>query len=223
MRRSGMLLAAVALLWGCGEVENKTNEVKGKATNRFLAETLDSTNSFHATLLDSPLGLADFEGRVHYVRIRESRVDMPGMYKIDIMSGGGSLNFGGGAVNHFQGASIEVFQWNGTPQEIPIVNPHERPHDGRAYAVVAYSESKRDGVSSSNDQDWYTWVTQGGTLYITAADVSANGGVRGHIDYDVLLVEPDLPRPPVDEAPKVRFEGEFNLRSDASIEQLLFR
>jgi hypothetical protein len=119
-------------------------------------------------------------------------------------------------VNFLQGIAIQVYHWHGE-EDIPVINPKEVTGDGSAYAIVAYSEIKRDNMSTSGNHDWYTYKTSEGNLHLDVVDPSDKGGAKGTIDFTVYMVEPEKPGKTLEDLPLVHFTGAFNIRpSNAS-------
>ncbi len=211
-----MALAALALMTisACGEVEKATNKVENAVTESVLS-SFEDKNSFKADLKSSPLGFGKFDARMSGVDFSTKGAD--GRRKLDIKGGDTTLNLGLGSTNRLHGIRVTIHNWKGETGEIPILNPKETPDDGSVFAIVAYSEVQRGNTSDSRHQDWFTYRTTGGMIELTAAKAGKDGGVKGSIDFTVLLMDVQQPRPAsIDALPEVHFKGTFNIRPDNS-------
>lgn len=217
MVRSGLSMMILAVLLSCGGEDNVTRKVESRITEKVLSG-IEDRNRFTASIAHSPLGLDTFKGRLSVVDFSK-RADS---HRIEIQSGDATLNMSGGATNYLQGIRITVHNWRGELQDLAVYNPEDAPSDGRAYAVVAYSEVKR-GPNADDDQNWYTYRTRGGTLTFEAVEPSKKGGVRGSLSFDVLLLDTKGPRPgSVSELPLVQVEAEFNVQAEDSYQSPFF-
>ncbi len=224
MTRWGMLAVVCVTMTACGDGSETATDLQNKVLETALSTRLDDQNVFEATLSGSPLKLETFGAKLSLVRIGDPASDSIGEYrKIDIKAGDTTLNLSAGAENLFQGASIVLYHWHGEP-EVPVYNPREAPYDDSAYAVVAYSESRRHSVEQDGDKDWFTLRTDNGIVRIEAFDPADDGGIKGTVRFDVILTDPDEPIPAVyDGLPHVSFEGRFNVRVQGGIDQTFFQ
>jgi hypothetical protein len=214
------LIAGLAVLAGCGEAEEQKSKIQNEFFKQALTSQLDDNNQFKATIVNSPFQLDSFDAKLSILRLGDAHADRHGeSRKIDIKSGDTTLNFGI-AVNYIQGVSIVINRWRGETS-IPIYNPTGIPSDGSAYAIVAYSETRRNIDGTMNE--WYTMVTLGGTVTLSAVDVSSSGGVKGTIEFDVVLVDPAKPLPTSIEGLAVtEFSGSFNVLVEGGFDPFLF-
>lgn len=201
--------AAAALLFmaGCGEAEKAKTKAQESVVNELVATTLDDNSSFTGKVAGSPLDLVKYKGKVSVISFGKSR---GGGKKIEIKSGSSTLNLAPDAVNVLQGVSIQVYRWNGEA-ELPVANPKDPPPDG-PFAVVAYSEVKRDNMSTSGNRDWYTYRSTDGTVKLDVVDAGKDGGAKGSVDFWVLMLDPNRPPKDLESMPVVRFTGKFNVR-----------
>lgn len=207
-------------LTACGEAEKAKTKAQEAVLEEAILNTLDDDSTFTAKIAQSPLKINKYEGKVSVVKFSLPRQDDLGESRnIDIKSGYSSLNLAPNAINFMQGVAIQVMRWHGE-EEIPIVNPKEVPTDGSAYAIVAYSEIKRDNMNQSGNHDWYTYRTTEGVVRLTTVDPSAKGGVRGTVEFRVLLVEPAKAPQSIDDLPLVHFDGVFNVRPSGASEMI---
>lgn len=210
----GPRIAVVGLLVfaACGEAEKAKTSAQEAVVQELVASTLDDDSTFTGKVYDSPLALKTFTGKVSVITFAKSRTLGQ---KIEIKSGTSTLDLAPDAVNTLQGVAIQIYRWT-DETEMPVVNPKEPPADG-AFAVVAYSEIKRDNLSPDGNRDWYTYRSTEGTVKLEVVDVGDNGGVKGTVDFSVILLDPNQPPKVLEELPVVRFVGKFNVRkSEAS-------
>ncbi len=208
-------------LWGClvafaacGEIEDAKTEAREAIVQEIVLQNLDDNSSFEGTVENSPLGLDVYKGRVSVLSIG----DDPYLgRKIMIKSGSSTLDLSPDSKNNLQGIGIEVYRWDGQ-QKIPIVNPDEAPDDDSAFAVVAYSEVRRDTLKKENNHDWYTYRTTQGFVDFNIVETGDDGGVKGSIEFDVLLLDPNHQPETLEELPNVSFKGKFNVRKSSASE-----
>jgi hypothetical protein len=205
------LLAAPLLVAACGEVEKAKNNAREAIVQELVADVLDDDSTFEGEIVGSPLELNRFTGKVSVMSSGKSKALGQ---KVEVKSGSSTLNLAPDAVNILQGVSLQIYRWDGE-SEIPVANPKEPPADG-PFAVVAYSEVRRDNLNPSRNRDWYTYRSTEGKLVVTAVDLGDDGGIKGTAEFSVLLLDPNRPPKNLEELPLVTFTGRFNVRRSAA-------
>lgn len=204
-------VVGIFVLAACGEADKAKTKAQEAVVQELVATTLDDNSSFTGKVYDSPLALKSYNGKVSVINFSKSRTLGQ---KIEIKSGSSTLDLAPDAVNTLQGVSIQIYRWT-DETEMPVVNPKEPPVEG-AFAVVAYSEIKRDNLNPDGNRDWYTYRSTEGTVKLDVVDTSDNGGVKGSAQFSVILLDPNRPPVALESLPVVRFTGEFNVRKSSA-------
>lgn len=197
----------LTLAAGCGSADDAAEKVGAKAIKSFLEGPLDGGSRFTAQISPSPLRMNSFHATTSMVTIGDAESAASGLSRrIEIKSGFTTIRLGDSASNQMQGVAITLYRWEGE-KIVPVLNPDEAPADGGAFAVVAYSEIRRDLSNADRNVSWFTVRSTDGVVHIT--DFNVKEGISGAVQFHAWLQPLDAGPEPV----LVQLKGSFNVNT----------
>jgi hypothetical protein len=197
---------------GCGAAE--TNRIE--TLHRMLADAKDDALGFRGEIQNSPLGLDEFDAKVHFISLGQPYQDEYGeARRLTIQSGDGKMGLAGDY--RFWGIKVNLYNWRGDTGTFAAANPQRTPADVTA-ATLQYGETLVQ--PTGDDEDWYNFRNTAAWVRIDEVDLDT-GRIRGLVYLEGYVRKLGEPRPDVETAPVFVFQGAFHLHPQASLERAL--